>query len=185
MLTVVELHHLSPVEIILQPSSFSIWGLLDLITDMWIILLFMNRGSKFLQGSCRALMKLWFAILSVDLASKAWNGSHFQVTLQRVQRKRKKKKVSFSFFKYLLTGRQKRNYSGHSDSLLRDSVSFECFSLDYIGHDFKDSFKGILFRNPFIYTSWVVRGIHSTPLQKWIESYPCTRSLNLSAKRMC
>lgn len=58
MLTVVELHHLSPVEIILQPSSFSIWGLLDLITDMWIILLFMNRGSKFLQGSCRALMKL-------------------------------------------------------------------------------------------------------------------------------
>lgn len=58
MYTVVELHHLSPVKIILQPSSFSIWSLLDLITDMWIIGLFMNRGSKFLQGSWRALMKL-------------------------------------------------------------------------------------------------------------------------------
>lgn len=58
MLTVVELHHFSPVKIILQPSSFSIWGLLDFITDMWIILLFMNRSSKFLQGSWRALMKL-------------------------------------------------------------------------------------------------------------------------------
>lgn len=57
MLTVVELHHLFPVKIILQPSSFSIWGLLDFVTDMWIIL-FMNRSSKFLQGSWRALMKL-------------------------------------------------------------------------------------------------------------------------------
>ena len=60
MLTVVELqlHHLSPVKIILQPSSFSIWGHLDLIADIWIILLFMNRGFKILQGSLRALMKL-------------------------------------------------------------------------------------------------------------------------------
>lgn len=61
--------------------------------------------------------------------------------------------MSFSFFKYLLTGRQQWNYSGHSDSLPRDTQSLECFSFDYIGHRFKDSFKGILFRNTFTYTA--------------------------------
>lgn len=59
LFTTVELHHLSPVKIIILPISFTIRGLLDLIADMWLILLFMNRSSQLLQGSWRALVKLW------------------------------------------------------------------------------------------------------------------------------
>lgn len=168
LFTTVELHHLSPVKIILQPAALPFWGLSDLAADMWLILLFMNRSSQLLQGSWRALMKLCLQFFLLS-CFKSLKWKTLSVFLQRTQRK----KLSHSLNIHQLV--DSNNITLATLTACR-GTSLGCISLDYEARNLKA---------PLIYIDGVVGSIHSTQLQKWTKRHSCARSLNPFANRTC